>query len=190
MAKLKVKNKAAVTRDIGVAISRLRDTRVALYRQIVWDIFMEVTREAPQFSGSLVAHFFLGIDKDEAYFNPTWGRQDLRLMRTLSGERKPLEKGNRYWMEFARQREKPKLKRIRRDSRVIISNGALGDTDNGRSSESYADDLQDPSYWSQKLRDVNKPYVVTYESAMAIAHRYQGLKIDPFDWKPLSVVEL
>lgn len=184
MAKLRIKNKDQAVKSIDLAITRLRDTRIALFREAVWAVFLHVTRESPQFSGAMVAHFFIGIDRDESYYDPSWGRQELKLAESMSGQLQPLQRGSRYWIEFARQREKPKLARIRRNSRVYITNGVRGDTDNGRSSENYADDLQDPAYWANKLRSVNQPYIITAESAAAVAAQYSRKKIDPFKWVP------
>ena len=185
-AKLRIKNKAEVDRELGLAIARLRDTRIGIFREVVWEVFKHVTAQSPQFSGAMVAHFFIGVDKDESYYNPAWGRQDLKLHRSMSGDIRPLERGNRYWMEFARKREEPKLARIRRNSVVYITNGVRGDTDGGNSSSSYADDLQDAAYWMTKLRDANKPYIVTQESALMVATKYWGTKRDPFTWAPAS----
>ena len=187
-AKLRIKNKAEVNKEIGLAIARLRDTRIAIFREVVWKTFLRVTRESPQFSGALVAHWTIGIDSPATFYDPNLGDRDLRLAGAMAGAQKPRQRGDEYWMRVARTREKPKLDRIRRGSTVFITNGVMGDTDNGRSSANYVADLQESAYWMSKLRGVNQPYIVTEEAALLVATQYWGKKIDPFTWAPAQEI--
>ena len=187
-AKLRIKNKAEVNKEIGLAIARLRDTQIGVFREVVWKTFLRVTRETPQFSGSAAAHWFIGIDKPEHYFDPGLGDRDLRLADAMAGSRKPRQRGDEYWVRVGREREKPKLSRIRRNSVVYITSGARGDTDNGRSSSNYMEDMQDPAYWMIKLREVNQPYINADEAALNVAISYWNRKIDPFTWAPAQEI--
>lgn len=182
---LRVANKAQTVRDLGLAIERLQDTRIALYREVVWRIFTHIVRNTPAYSGAAQAHWVIGIGAPATFYNPSLGRPDSTRALTRSGAMTPLQKGgDGYWARVARDRERPKLAFIRRDSKIFVTNGVLGDQDNGRSSKNYLDSLQDPGYWSTKLRAVNQPYIVAAESGIAIAAQYAGKKIDPFAWAP------
>lgn len=181
MTKLGIKNKTASLAQLDLAIKRLGDTRIALYREAVWELFKHVVRETPQYSGLAVSHWVIGIDAPATFYDPSLGRQGERLLRSQVGALKPLQRGgDTYWARYAREREKPKLALIRRGSRVYISNGSRGDTDNGQSSEDYLASLQNAAYAAKKLRPVNQVYVTVAESALAVSMRYHGKKIDPF----------
>ena len=189
-AVLTVKNKAATVSQLGVAIARLRDTEIKLYREIVWKVFTHIVRNTPAYSGAAVAHWTIGIGKSEAFYDPGLGRPDSSRKAIREGTLQPFQKGgDHYWARLARDRERPKLQRIRRGTVVVIANGVIGDTDNGKASAAYLESLQNPAYAADKLRAANQPYTTVEESALIVATQYWNKKIDPFTWMPAGEFE-
>ena len=181
--KLRIKNKSQADRELGLAIARLRDTQIGVFREVTWQLFMRILRETPQWSGAAVAHWTIGIDSPATFYDPSLGYQDLvGGGRVKEGGRAPSQKMSEYWRRVARDREKPKLARIRRGSTVFITNGVVGDTSNGTMSANYLEDLQNQATWMAKLREVNKPYEAAEASAFVVATQYWAKRIDPFTW--------
>lgn len=178
--RLLIANKERTLGQLDVAITRLHETRVGLYREVIGKVFRRILLHTPQFSGAAVAHWTIGVNAPAPFYDPSLGRRDLALARTYAGETKPLAMGNPYWIEVAWNREKPKIDRLRREDKVFISNGVLGDADGGKSMELYMESLQDPAYWRQKLRDVNQPYEVVYDSVAHVLGQHWKQGIDPF----------
>lgn len=174
-AKLRVANKTNTIGQLNVAIRRLENARVAVYRDVVWKVFLRILKQTPQFSGAAVAHWTIGVGKPATFYDPNLGRRDLKLMRTMSGELRPLQRGNSYWIDHAIARERPKLQTIQRGSTVYITNGVLGE-----GGELYMEMLQDPAYAAKKLRDVNRPYEAVYDSVAVVLGKYWNKKINPF----------
>ena len=189
-SKLATKNKAQVLNHLGVAIARLRDTEIKLYREVVWKVFTHIVRNTPAYSGSAAAHWTIGIGKSEAFYDPGLGRPDSTRGAIRAGSLQPFQKGgDHYWARLARDRERPKLQRIRRGTVVVIANGVIGDTDNGKASAAYLESLQNPAYAADKLRAANQPYTTVEESALIVATQYWNKKIDPFTWVPAGEFE-
>ncbi len=187
-AQMLVRNKAQTLNQLGLVIDRLRDTRIDLYRKVVWQVFCHIVRNTPQYSGHAVANWTIGVGAPSDFYDPSLGRPDSMRKAIRAGVGDPLHKdGDGYWARVARTREKPKLDLIRRDSTVYISNHSIGDTDNGASSKNYLSDLQSPGYWQDKLREANKPYITVAESGIAIAQRWSGKKIDAFVQAPMII---
>lgn len=189
-ARLATKNKAQVLNHLGVAIARLRDTEIKLYREVVWKVFTHIVRNTPAYSGAAVAHWTIGIGKSEAFYDSSLGRPNSTRMAIRAGSLQPFQKGgDHYWARLARDRERPKLQRIRRGTVVVIANGVIGDTDNGKASAAYLESLQNPAYAADKLRAANQPYTTVEESALIVATQYWNKKIDPFTWMPAGEFE-
>lgn len=179
--RLLVANKQNTINQLNVAIARMEDTTVKVYRDIVGQIFRRILLQTPQFNGVAVVHWTIGINGPSSFqFDPTLGRQDEKRYASLSGSLKPLERGNRYWINVAWNREKPKIDALQRRDKVYITNVAQGDTDNGQSSALYMESLQNPAYWAKKLRDVNRPYEITYDSVAHVMGRWWAKGVDPF----------
>lgn len=178
MAKLGVRNKDRVLRELELRITRMRDIPDELYREVVGKVFRRILRQTPQFSGAAVAHWTIGLGSPNTFYDPGLGRSDLRLARSAAGETRPLARGNRYWIDVAWRREKPKIEQIKKGRAVYITNGVLGDTDNGRSLESYITSLQDPSYAAAKLRPENQVYEPVQDSVAWVVAQYRNKKLD------------
>lgn len=176
MARLLIANKERTLGQLDVAIKRFESTRVAVYQEAVGKVFRRILRQTPQFTGAAVAHWTIGLDAPSTFSDPSLGQKGIRAARSASGEQRPQQRGSPYWISVAWKRESPKLKRIRKDTRVFITNGVIGD-----SGEMYLEMLQDPSYAAQKLRDVNKPLETVYDSVAYVMGQYWGKRIDPFE---------
>ena len=170
-----VKNRAAVSRDIAVAIARVEDAPVALFRRVVWQIFERIVLQTPQYSGRAVANWNLGINAPDLSFDPGMGDE---LELTGSGyvnNKLARKRGDMKWASEALDRARFVLRRLKRGDKVYITNATRGDTDGGASSAAYLADLQEEDYWMVKLRKANDPYETAMESAVLIA---EGLLAD------------
>jgi hypothetical protein len=160
-----IKNPFEVNMGVELTMKRVREAPVDAFREIVWLTFCRILEQTPQWSGKAVANWNIGVGAPDFSYDPDvgekLGRYDLALQR-----------GDNEWIEYAKFRNAPKIREIRRDLKVFICNGVEGDTDNGRSSELYLDSLQDPKYWAVKLRQVNQPYETAHESVIHIAEKY------------------
>ena len=170
-----VKNLPAVTRGLDTWVARVRHTHIEDYRAIVWTLFLRIVNQTPQSSGLAVANWNLGIDAPDYTMYVTKGDDpiDIGTETYKGGPQQGLlkpklvgahEKGDRKFIQRAHRRNRPKLALIGLNTRVYITNAALGDNDNGRSSELYVESFQDPAYWLSKLREVNQPYETVRES--------------------------
>ena len=178
MAKLGIKNKTKSLAELDLAIKRLGDTRVGLYREAVAKVFRRILLQTPQFSGEAVGSWVIGVNGREA--SPEgMGSPGLKQMRRMAGELHPLQRGSRYWIDVAWRREKPKIDRLRRADKVFITNTVFGD-----GGELYLELLQDEAYWSKRLRDVNKPYETVADSVAFVTAQYRGKRVNPFKWMP------
>lgn len=159
-----IKNPFYVNQGIEAMIRHVKSAPIEVYKTTVWKTFLRILRSTPQWSGAAVANWNLSVGAPDFSFNPNVG-DEVDLWATNERAR-----GDRKWIEFAQQRNRPKLKEITtRNHKVFFCNAVSGDTDGGKSSELYLQSLQDPAYWMQKLRSVNKPYETAQESIIAIA---------------------
>lgn len=166
-----IRNKATVKRDIALVMSKLEEAPVALYRGIVWEIFVRIVMQTPQFSGRAAANWNLSINSPDMSFDPNMG-EELELTKSGYLQKAPHEKGDMKWASESLERARYVMRRIRKGDRVYITNATRGDDDGGKSSGSYIADLQSSSYWATKLRLANQPYETAMESAMLVAEGY------------------
>jgi len=157
------------TEGIDLWVTRTDEMFVEEYRDLVRRIFRRILVNTPQYSGKAVANWSIGVgapdetqyvahgDAPEVTFSGRDGRVTLHPRHQV---------GSPEWIAVAEARNEPKLALITRRSRVYFSNGALGDDDEGLSSDLYLDSLQDETYWREKLRTVNQPYEVAAESIL------------------------
>jgi len=166
-----VRNRMKVASDIKLAMDRIEEAPVALYRKVVWEIFTRIVNETPQFTGRAVANWNLGINSPDLSFDPNMGDEHDTTasgrIRSDSGR----HKGDQKWAVEATQRAKNVLRRIRRGDKVYITNATRGDSfgRGDQSSAAYLADRQNPANWAKRLREVNKPYETALESAIFVA---------------------
>lgn len=165
-----VKNQAEFNQGIDLWLRRTQSVYVKYYREIVWQTFLRILEKTPQFTGRAVANWNLSVGQPDFSYNDDLG-DEVSGSAGDGGRHEAHRRGHRKWINYAIARNEPKLAEIHRTSKVYINNGIRGDTDHGRSSELYLDDLQDPAYWAVKLRDVNKPYETAQQSVKVMAKR-------------------
>lgn len=147
------------------------------FRAAVWAVFTQLVLTTPQFSGRAAANWNIGIDEPDFSVDYDLGEHE-DVVPAKSGGHKitfitPRHQGDMKWAEEAFQRNEYKLMHIKAKTRVFITNAVRGDEDeeNGRTSEYYLSDLQDPSYWAQRLRLVNMPYETVSEVLLSESWR-------------------
>lgn len=160
-----IRNLSQVNQGINHWLKRVEDTAVAGYRSIVWEVFTRILQHTPQFSGKAVANWNIGIGKPDYSFDNSYGSDVLRIVGDRSWV-EPHKKGDREWIDAAEARNLPKVHQITMGTKVFINNSVRGDTDKGRSSELYLESLQDPAYWTEKLRGANQPYEIAQQSVV------------------------
>lgn len=158
-----LKNKASVFRDIELAMAKIEEAPVALYRKTVLEIFTRIVMQTPQYTGRAVANWNIGINSPDMSFDPGMGGAHEMTkgghIRTASHE-----KGDPKWAEESLERAKYVVRRIKRGDIVYITNATRGD-----GGEAYLTELQNPATWAARLRAVNQPYETAMESAMFVA---------------------
>jgi len=170
------KAKAQALRSIDVMVGAHQATAKGVYHEIVATLFWRILKETPQFSGNAVAHWTIGINAPAPAPVVNVPKVGRKRLRRLAGEIVPLQRGNSYWINQAWARESPKIPKIGRKDKVYISNYVLGE-----SGELYMELLQNPSYWSKRLRAVNKPYEVVQDSVAYVVGAYQNKRTSAFD---------
>ncbi len=161
-----IKNKAQVLQRLDLFVERYERLTVAAFRKAVWEVFCRILEQTPQYTGQGVASWNLGIDAPDNTYDPGVGDDQVLTKSGYVSRAGIRARGDNYWIEYAKIKNKQRLFLIKRDSRVFITNAARGDTDNGRSSEMYMESLQDPGYWAVKLRNANKPYETAAETLL------------------------
>lgn len=171
-AQIRASGTAAAMRKIDLYIARKQAAHLDWYRAAVWEIFKRLLRQTPQFSGRAVANWTLGIGAPSAWFDPNLGEGEDWAVTVQQGKQEPHKRGDPKWMRVARERERPKLDLITRRTKVYFCNNVPGDSDNGHFNgpNKYLAELQDPGYWQEKLRDVNRPYETAQETILALTN--------------------
>lgn len=176
-----VRNLPQVLAGLDIQIEKVKALHVAAFRRAVWEVFQNILENTPQFTGQAAASWNIGIDAPDYTIDAGVGDdQHLTKSANLShaGAR---QRGDRYWIEYARIKNKQRLFLIKAGTKVFITNAALGDTDHGKSSERYMESLQDATYWMDKLRAVNKPYETAAETVALYRHTALTIgELDPF----------
>lgn len=177
---------ARVNAEIDLWVERADKIIVAEYRQVIWNIFCRILHETPQYTGRAVANWNIGVgvpcydvdnslgdDADEVQDGHYQYGENAGLPYFQSVPRH--QKGDDKWMRKARDRNRHKVQStaIHKQTRVYFNNFTLGDTDGGKSASMYLGSLQDPSYWTQKLRLANSPYETAQESIIYVLSKRQ-----------------
>lgn len=181
-----VANLAKVNLGVELMFRKTKDMATDEYCKFVWEVFLRILAETPQFSGAAVANWNISVGGPNFDYNPDLGT-DLDPFTGVA-----LQRGDPRWIDVAKRRNQhvvwgpgggPRKGRMNGGlttrSKVYISNGVRGDTDDGKSLEAYMESLQDPGYAARKLRDVNKPYENAQESVIVVASRFlsKGISI-------------
>lgn len=167
-----IKNMPQVLQGVDLKISRARALPTKMFQDFVWDVFLRILRESPQYSGKGVANWNLSVNAPNFGFNDDFGDDDTGIDKNFSPVSiAPHEKGDSKWMIVARNRARPIKNAITSKDRVFISNGTRGDGDDV-GAELYMQALQSEGYWAYKLREVNKPYEIAQESFVVVAMKY------------------
>lgn len=176
-----IKNLPAVLAALDFQIERVGKLHIAAFRKAVWEVFCNILVQTPQFTGRAVANWNIGVGAPDLTFDPAGDDQRVTKSGYLAKGKSLRQRGDHYWIDYAKEKNRPRLFLIKGSTKVFISNAARGDTDNGKSSEMYLESLQDPAYWMQKLRDVNKPYETAAETLILFNMRRLDLgELEPF----------
>lgn len=163
---------------VDVWLRQVRGLATQQYRDMVWQIFLRVVRETPQYTGKAVANWNISVGQPDFSFDESLGDHDSWFdpPGIEEGDTNPeslRHKGDRKWMQIAWNRNRPKKDAIRYSDRVFISNGATGDSDTHNPEEGFAyiEAIQEPGYWRNRLRTENLPYEAVQESMIYVMTR-------------------
>lgn len=151
---------------VDVWMNQYRKLPVEMFREYVWEVFKQVLRATPQFTGRAVANWNMSIGTPNLDFDPNLG-DDVDIIDGALHQR-----GDERWMRVARDRARPIMRAIRSGDKVYISNGVIGDDGKGDDNFAYMQALQSPGYWSKHLREVHKPYETVEESMVIVNTRF------------------
>lgn len=167
-----------VNEGISLHMKKVEEAPIAKFREFVWVVFCEILEQTPQWSGKAVANWNIGVGAPDYSWNDDLG-DSVDLWGTNVHQ-----KGDDPWIMAAMVRNWPKVQEIKRREKVFITNSVWGDDDAGRASSNYyLEALQDPSYWQQKLRAVNRPYEIATETMIRVLRDYDrgiGLAVANF----------
>lgn len=167
-----IKNMPQVLQGVDLKITRARALPTKIFRAFVWDVFLSILRESPQYSGKGVANWNLSVNAPDFEFRDDFGDDDAGIDKNFSPITvAPHKKGDSKWMIKARNRARPIKNAITSKDKVFISNGTRGDGDEV-GAELYMQALQNEGYWAYKLREVNKPYITAQDSLVIVAMKY------------------
>lgn len=170
-----ISNMGQVNTGLDLMVVKTKQMALDTYKDFIWEVFKRILRETPQWSGKAVANWNISVDApDYSYSDNLVPEVNATSPAAFSVGEKPAgvrQRGSLGAMAIARYRNKPKMLAIKAKDKVFISNGVQGDSDSGGLTR-YLDDLQDPSYWAKKLRDVNKPYEVAQESLIIVSTQF------------------
>jgi hypothetical protein len=159
-----VKNLPQALGGVDLTFKKLQEMPSEVFRDYVWQVFLRVLRETPQWSGKAAANWNLSIGSPNFNFDDTLG--DAVDLHGVAHAR-----GDERWLRVARARNKPIVARIKARDKVFISNGVVGDN-GGKGALAYMQALQSSSYWMQHLRQVNRPYEIAQESVVIVTEQF------------------
>lgn len=179
---------------VDVWLKQVKGVATQQYRDMVWEIFLRVVRETPQYSGRAVANWNISVGQPDFSFDYSLGDRDVweDLPNPEDSGLNPellRHKGDRKWMQIAWNRNRPKKDAIRYGDRVFISNGATGDSNPAGDDKGFAyiEAIQAPGVWRSRLREENLPFESVQESliyVMTKMRRWDGAtpKFGTGDW--------
>jgi hypothetical protein len=140
-----------------------------IYKEMVWDLFLTVVRETPQWSGKAVANWNISIGSLGAEYDDNLGDDDFDVVPTGSILKviAPHHKGDTQWERVAWNRNRPIVKSIKLNDQVFIYNWTAGDE-----GYSYMEGFQKSEGWPTKLRAVNRPYETVCQSVQIVTRRW------------------
>lgn len=160
---------------VDVWLKQVKGLATQQYRDMVWEIFLRVVRETPQYTGKAVANWNISVGQPDFSFDDSLGDHDGwdDTPGPDDGGTDPedlRQRGDRKWMQVAWNRNRPKKDAIRYNDRVFISNGATGDSQPNGSDTGFAyiEAIQAPGYWRDRLRQENRPYESVQESMIYV----------------------
>lgn len=155
---------------------------VAVFRKVVWDLFLRILDQTPQWSGKAVANWNITIGSPDLEYRPGG---EMVAGDGDAGRRGDHGLGWQTALTRAQSTVGPAGSRIKYGDRVFIANGVMGDDpwgkgyDEGSSLVDYLAELQDAGNWQTRLRAVNQPYETVKESILIISTRFssQGFQL-------------
>lgn len=164
-----ISNGPQISRQIDLYANRVREAGVQYFREQVWETFLRILRNTPQYSGKGVAHWNLGIGQPEPFQDLNLGDDPDEIVAQGATFDSLRKRGDRKWINIAIKRNRPNLALITRSTKVYFTNEATGDGPNDPDGFAYIAELQDKGFALSKLRGVNQPYETALESALIVA---------------------
>lgn len=174
---IKQENLFAFDRAIDAVGQKYVGASLEHFRKAVWAVFVQLVLTTPQFTGRAAANWNIGIDHPDFSVDYNAGER-IEVVPAKNGGSKfefvtPRHQGDMKWAAESFERNEYKLMKIKSNTKVFITNAVQGDVDeaNGRSTTYYLADLQDPTYWAQRLRFENMPYETVSEVLLSESWR-------------------
>lgn len=166
-------NAAEFNNGIDMWLRHVRGMSTQMYQEMVWDLFLTVVRETPQWSGKAVANWNISVGDLGLEYDDSLGDSDIVERSSLYENDSftrgaPHEKGDTKWMRVAWNRNRPIMKSIKLNDKVFIYNWTTGDE-----GYSYMEGFQKSEDWPTKLRQVNRPYETVLQSVYVVTRRWE-----------------
>jgi len=170
---MRLKNAAQAEGKLEAWVTSIEKQAVAEYRKACAGLFKELLRTTPQFSGRAVANWKVGINAPNWAWDPAEGEKDIEIRESKGGKSYAFlgavrQTGDKKWIDQAWDHNRYLFGpgQIKIGDAVFFTNNVQGDSDGGASDTHYLAALQSPGYWSEKLREVNKPYQTAAETVL------------------------
>ena len=173
-------NSADFNNGIDMWFDDVRAAATLKFRELVWDLFVTVVRETPQWSGKAVANWNISIGSVGSRYDGSLG-DDNEVGRTSFYDNDkfyshaPHSKGVSKWIDVALNANRPTVGAIKLTDKVFIYNLTTGDD-----GDSYLAGFQTNVDWPTKLREVNRPYETVQQSVQIVTNKWmtKGMNLD------------
>ena len=180
-----IKNANQMVGSLEAWVRQVESSTTKRFRADAMSMFKFLLETTPQSTGKAVANWKIGINTPDLSWDPNVGElPEIRNKKDGTGSYPSWtalhKKGDKKWIEYAVLEEGYKLGagsrggsgRAKLGDVIYFTNNVQGDDDGGASSVNYLNSLQDPGYWSTKLREVNQPYITVAEALLI--HSWSG----------------
>jgi hypothetical protein len=162
-----IKNAPAVLRGIDLWVRRVEAMHVEQYRDLIWETFLRLLNQTPQFSGHAAANWNIGVGApdnnvyDDALKDEQRAADFQTFLARRRGDRRAIQRAVRRYGG----RNGPWSHQVDRRTKVYFTNSVVGNDQTWQNDgfTYYLNELQNPA-WHNRLRVVNMPYETAQET--------------------------
>lgn len=170
-------NLPEITGGIDLWVRRQSEMFVEDYRDLIWETFLRLLNQTPQWSGHAAANWNIGVGAPDVAVHDMYLKDDQRdsdyqsFVARVKGDRRAIQRATRRYGG----RNGPWSKLVKRGTKVYFTNSVVGNDDTWSNDGTvfYLANLQNPS-WHSRLRVENMPYETAQESIYFIYAKWSA----------------